>query len=260
MAIVIGGIMAGLLTARVLADYYEHVALVERDGLAPSAGSRRCLSSGAAPCCAASCVYRPAAFPPTSHSLMQHKSAPSPTAIPSARSLSAVAHTAAINQHPTRPPDLAVQARLALPNVYRPLQPVLTHPGPGMSRLPIGPASRPAGALLSRPTTGVPSSVQTMKRTRDDDDSDYVPPQCKKQKRFHIPTNVVEQVVRSTGHRRVHFDPTKFRNVYTCPGCGRPLGSDEVKSGKLVLTKRNYTSKSGKLHPERALQLDHYPI
>jgi 2-polyprenyl-6-methoxyphenol hydroxylase-like FAD-dependent oxidoreductase len=46
MAIVIGGSMAGLLTARVLADYYEHVTLVERDGLAPSADSRRGVPQG----------------------------------------------------------------------------------------------------------------------------------------------------------------------------------------------------------------------
>lgn len=45
-AIVIGGSMARLLAARVLADCYEHVTLVERDALAPSPENRRSVPQG----------------------------------------------------------------------------------------------------------------------------------------------------------------------------------------------------------------------
>ncbi len=45
-AIVIGGSMAGLLAARVLADYYEQVTLVERDALGRSPGNRRGVPQG----------------------------------------------------------------------------------------------------------------------------------------------------------------------------------------------------------------------
>jgi 2-polyprenyl-6-methoxyphenol hydroxylase-like FAD-dependent oxidoreductase len=45
-AIVIGGSMAGLLAARVLADFYRRVILVERDTLAPSTDCRRGVPQG----------------------------------------------------------------------------------------------------------------------------------------------------------------------------------------------------------------------
>ena len=45
-AIVIGGSMAGLLAARVLADHYERVTLVERDALAASRDNRRGVPQG----------------------------------------------------------------------------------------------------------------------------------------------------------------------------------------------------------------------
>ena len=45
-AIVIGGSMAGLLAARVLAEHYEQVTLVERDGLPVSREPRRGVPQG----------------------------------------------------------------------------------------------------------------------------------------------------------------------------------------------------------------------
>src|SRR3954471_18581235 len=45
-AVVIGGSMAGLLAARVLADRYENVALLERDALASVGENRRGVPQG----------------------------------------------------------------------------------------------------------------------------------------------------------------------------------------------------------------------
>lgn len=45
-AIVIGGSMGGLLAARVLADYYERVTLVERDAFPPIGEQRRGVPQG----------------------------------------------------------------------------------------------------------------------------------------------------------------------------------------------------------------------
>src|SRR4051794_5867974 len=45
-AIVIGGSMAGLLTARVLADHFAQVALIERDPLADTADPRKGVPQG----------------------------------------------------------------------------------------------------------------------------------------------------------------------------------------------------------------------
>ena len=45
-AVVIGGSMAGLLAARVLADRYENVVLVERDSLATAGENRRGVPQG----------------------------------------------------------------------------------------------------------------------------------------------------------------------------------------------------------------------
>ncbi len=45
-AIVMGGSLAGLLAARVLADFYEQVTIVERDTLSPALGCRRGVPQG----------------------------------------------------------------------------------------------------------------------------------------------------------------------------------------------------------------------
>src|SRR5215212_1870709 len=45
-AVVVGGSMAGLLATRVLADYFEHVTLIERDTLARSPEPRRGVPQG----------------------------------------------------------------------------------------------------------------------------------------------------------------------------------------------------------------------
>jgi hypothetical protein len=109
------------------------------------------------------------------------------------------------------------------------------------------------------------SAVQRGKRYKKggydaDDEDDYVPPQGKKQKRFGVPKSTTEQVVRNTAHKRMHFNFKKHRAVYTCPGCRRPLGYDTL-GGKLVLTNRNFRSKTrNKLHKQRTLQLDHFPL
>lgn len=109
------------------------------------------------------------------------------------------------------------------------------------------------------------SAVQRVKRTKKsgydaDEDDDYVPPQGKKQKRFGVPKSVTEKVVRDTAHKRKHFDFKKYRAVYTCPGCRRPIAYDTL-GGRLMLTNRNFRSKTkNKLHKQRALQLDHFPL
>ena len=45
-AVVVGGGMAGLLTARVLVDHFERVTLVERDALPDSAQHRKGVPQG----------------------------------------------------------------------------------------------------------------------------------------------------------------------------------------------------------------------
>ena len=46
-AVVIGGSMAGLMTARVLADHFEHVTVLERDPIDGSSGMRKSVPQGA---------------------------------------------------------------------------------------------------------------------------------------------------------------------------------------------------------------------
>ncbi len=202
------------------------------------------------------------------------------------------------NHHPVQM-KMGVNARAAAPPVYRPqmvaspqipqrpsapapfrpaqpVQPKMAAPRPLIAPPP--PSSIPRTTLVKpkvqhgfmartvQPSTPHPfmaaatcSAVQRSKRKRDDDD-DYVPPQGKKQKRFSVPKSTTEQVVRNTAHKRKHFNAKKYRTVYTCPACRRPLGYD-THSGKLVLTNRNFRSKKkNKLHKQRALQLDHYPL
>lgn len=103
--------------------------------------------------------------------------------------------------------------------------------------------------------------VQLVKRKRESDseDEDFIPPQGKKQKRYHIPKATTEQVIRQTAHKRKNVNKGKFKNVYTCPACRRPLASERSGGKGLELTRFSYTSKSGKLHNQRALALDHYP-
>lgn len=102
------------------------------------------------------------------------------------------------------------------------------------------------------------------KRKREDSDSeddssgDYVPPQAKKQKRFHIPNDTTEHVIEHTAHQRANVN-SKYDEIYTCPGCRRPLAYKEKGKNKLQLTRFAFTSKSGKHHEQRALALDHYP-
>src|SRR5512132_1208867 len=45
-AVVLGASMGGLATARVLADAYEHVTVLDRDTLPPSTGQRRGVPQG----------------------------------------------------------------------------------------------------------------------------------------------------------------------------------------------------------------------
>ena len=93
-----------------------------------------------------------------------------------------------------------------------------------------------------------------------DDDDDYVPPQGKKQKRFHIPKTTQEDVVKTTAHRRKHVNP-RYSEIFTCPGCRRPLAFTKGgKGGKLTFTRYSYTSKSGNRRTLRSLALDHQPV
>ena len=45
-AVVVGGSMAGLLATRILADYFEHVTLIERDTLARAPEPRKGVPQG----------------------------------------------------------------------------------------------------------------------------------------------------------------------------------------------------------------------
>ncbi|PIF29808.1 LSD1 subclass zinc finger protein [Flavobacterium sp. 9] len=92
----------------------------------------------------------------------------------------------------------------------------------------------------------------------DDGSGDFVPPQAKKQKRFHIPNDTTEHVIRHTAHKRENVN-SNYDDVYTCPGCRRPLAYTKKGSKKLELTKYAFTSKGGNHHEQRALTLDHYP-
>ncbi|MNK50312.1 hypothetical protein D3C87_691870 [compost metagenome] len=92
----------------------------------------------------------------------------------------------------------------------------------------------------------------------DDGSGDYVPPQAKKQKRFHIPNDTRDHVIENTAHQRANVN-SNFDAIYTCPGCRRPLAFTKKGSNKLELTKFAYTSKGGNKHEQRALTLDHYP-
>jgi RNase P subunit RPR2 len=126
---------------------------------------------------------------------------------------------------------------------------------------PVKPAPRPysaplAGTIVQRVNGG--KKPKKPKRSHGEDD-DYVPPQGKAQKRFSVPKSNTELVIRATAHKRAHYDGTKYRAVYTCPGCRRPIAY-ENSAGKIVLTRRDFRSKSNKVHKQRALQLDHYPI
>ncbi|RYJ37523.1 hypothetical protein NU08_3515 [Flavobacterium anhuiense] len=102
------------------------------------------------------------------------------------------------------------------------------------------------------------------KRKRQDSESDedssgeFIPPQAKKQKRFHVPTDITEQVIKSTAHKRVNVN-NRYDEIYTCPACRRPLAYTKKGGKKLELTRYAYTSKSGNYHEQRALALDHFP-
>jgi hypothetical protein len=99
------------------------------------------------------------------------------------------------------------------------------------------------------------------KRKRQDsenDDGEYIPPQAKKQKRFHIPNEIIEDVIKRTAHQRTHVN-NKYEDIYSCPGCTRPIAYIKKGSKKLELPKYSYTSKGGNKHTQRALALDHYP-
>jgi hypothetical protein len=92
----------------------------------------------------------------------------------------------------------------------------------------------------------------------DDSSGDFVPPQAKKQKRYHIPLDTTEQVIRDTAHKRENVN-SKYKEIYTCPACRRPLAATKKGSKNLDLTRFAFTSKGGNLHEQRALTLDHYP-
>ncbi|MCD0465046.1 GH-E family nuclease [Flavobacterium sp. ENC] len=102
--------------------------------------------------------------------------------------------------------------------------------------------------------------IQLGKKNKKDDSSEdeYVPPQGKKQKRFTIPRQTVEKVIKKTAHKRVHHN-SKYRDVYSCPACTRPLASTTKGKINLDLTRFDYTSKGGNKHSQRALALDHFP-
>ncbi|TPG40831.1 GH-E family nuclease [Flavobacterium pectinovorum] len=92
----------------------------------------------------------------------------------------------------------------------------------------------------------------------EDGSGDYAPPSAKKQKRFHIPAETTEDVIRETAHKRINVNK-KYKEIYTCPACRRPLAATKKGSKNLELTRFAFTSKSGNLHEQRALALDHYP-
>jgi hypothetical protein len=94
--------------------------------------------------------------------------------------------------------------------------------------------------------------------SEDDGSGEYVPPQAKKQKRFHISNETTEHVIKHTAHKRTNVNDN-FDEIYTCPGCRRPLAFTKKGSNKLELTRYAYTSKGGNKHEQRALTLDHYP-
>lgn len=50
-AIILGGGIAGLTTARVLSDHFAEVAIIDRDALGPDAGARRGTPHGTSTAC-----------------------------------------------------------------------------------------------------------------------------------------------------------------------------------------------------------------
>ncbi|WGH75714.1 GH-E family nuclease [Tenacibaculum tangerinum] len=103
------------------------------------------------------------------------------------------------------------------------------------------------------------TSLKIAQLNSDDSDEEYKPPGHGKQKRFSFRTGLAEKVIKKTAHRRKHYHKKKYKSVYTCPACRRPLGFVKKGISKLNLTKFSYTSKHGNLKSQRALTLDHYP-
>jgi len=104
--------------------------------------------------------------------------------------------------------------------------------------------------------TNMPDVLQLQKKRKraDDDDDEYLP--SKKRPRFTFPKGTEKKVTKRTAHRRKHVN-ARYKRIYTCRVCRRPLAAVTLL-GEFVLTRYAYTSQSGKLHKQRALELDHH--
>jgi len=90
----------------------------------------------------------------------------------------------------------------------------------------------------------------------DDMDGDYKP----RQSRPAFSAGKAEAVIRRTAHQKKvkNIDTTRYKNVWTCPVCARPLAYETV-AGTFMLTQYAYQSKKNNNKEQRALEIDHHP-
>lgn len=127
-------------------------------------------------------------------------------------------------------------------------------------------SGQPGGAVqrFGAPTLQLSKSNKRKAKTpkkrkkKEDPDGDFV--LYKKQRRGNFTASNVEDVIRRTAHVKQahHIDGTKFRNVWTCPACKRPLAFETV-GGAFKLIPYKYTSKKGNPKSQRAVEIDHHP-
>ena len=119
--------------------------------------------------------------------------------------------------------------------------------------------NKSVGQRVSKHARHAAIALQRMpKKEKEDSDDEYVDPSSKKQKRYAFSKVAVNNTIRKTAHKRKHVNKRKFKDVYTCPGCRRPLASVN-KKGSMNLTRFAFTSKGGNYHERRAIAMDHYP-
>lgn len=119
-----------------------------------------------------------------------------------------------------------------------------------------------SGSYSSQPRKKVhyESEVPSSSSSEEDSGDDYVEKQSSARPRFTFNSQKVENVIKGSAHKRENFDKKKFKDVYTCPACRRPIASIKQGSKNMDLVPYSYRSKKNKhLKTQRSAVLDHYP-